>query len=880
MKWYAETVPDILKNFGSQVDTGLSNGIVKKRLKQFGENQLAEPKRQLGIALFFKQFKDFMVIVLLIATFIAAYLGEVIDAIVIVIIVLINSLLGFLQEQRAEKSLAKLKQMANPVANVRRDGQWVTIPSNEVVIGDIVRLKSGDRVVADMRIINSTHLSIEESAITGETLPIAKTSEVIRQEQLNIGDQTNMAFMSSLVTTGHGIGVVVATGMDTMVGQIADLIVQSPKQKTPLEKRLQYLGKFLIFISILLTSLVVAIGIWQGQPAYQMFLSGISLAVAVIPEGLPAIVTVVLSLGVQRMIKKKAIVRKLNAVETLGSTSVICSDKTGTLTENRMTVVDLYLNQRHFEVSGGYRLTGLITQTANQTESKMLDRLLSYSSICGNADLIDKPDGPIIEGDPTEVAIMMAAAKKDLNLIRNEQINKIIDFPFDSTRKRMSVVIKDNNQYIGIVKGAPDLLLQRANQIEENGQVIKLDQKRRQRIEAEIKSMTQKAYRTIALCIKPLQKVDQIKVEQVEQDLIFVGLIGMVDPPRPEAKQAIEQCKLAGIKTIMITGDHAETASAIAKELMILPANGQVITGEKLDQMSDEHLAQQLDHTYVFARVTPRDKLRIVQALQSNGHVVAMTGDGVNDAPALKTSDIGVSMGKAGTDVAKEASDLILLDDNFATVVGAVEEGRHIYENIRKFIRYLLASNVGEILVMLFAMIVGLPLPLLPVQILWVNLVTDGLPALALGMDQSEKDLMEQAPRPLKEGIFARGLGFKIISRGFLIGMVSFIAFVIAYQNGAQSLPYARTIAFMTLVIAQLIHVFDCRNHRSIFDRHPFGNRYLVVAVLSSVALLIPVIYITPIQTIFYTVALTGKDWLTILVFSSIPTIIFGFTKR
>ncbi|MBU5594614.1 cation-translocating P-type ATPase [Amphibacillus sp. MSJ-3] len=880
MKWYANTVHDILNHLGSQVDSGLSNRTVKQRLKQFGKNQLVEPKRQLGITLFFKQFKDFMVIVLLIATFIAAFLGEIVDAIVIIIIVLINSLLGFLQEQRAEKSLAKLKQMANPVANVLRDGQWVTIPSNEIVIGDIVRLKSGDRVVADMRIIKSVHLSIEESAITGETLPIAKTSEVISQQKLNIGDQKNMAFMSSLVTAGHGIGVVVATGMETVVGQIADLIVQAPKQKTPLEKRLQNLGKILIFVSIFLTSLVVAIGIWQGNPVYQMFLSGISLAVAVIPEGLPAIVTVVLSLGVQRMIKKKAIVRKLGAVETLGSTSVICSDKTGTLTENRMTVVELFLNQRKFEVSGGYQLSGLFTPAKNQTEAKMLERFLSYASICSDAELVEKPSDTIIEGDPTEVAIMMAAAKKDLNLIRNNHINRVLDFPFDSTRKRMSVVVKNNDQYLGIVKGAPDLLLKRANRIEENGQIIRLDHRRREKVRAEIDGMTKKAYRTIALCIKPLSNISHINVEQVEDDLIFMGLIGMIDPPRPEAKQAIEQCKSAGIKTIMITGDHAETARAIAQELKIIPPKGQLITGETLDQMSDEHLAQQVDDIYVFARVTPKDKLRIVQALQSNGHVVAMTGDGVNDAPALKASDIGISMGETGTDVAKEASDLILLDDNFATVVAAVEEGRQIYENIRKFIRYLLASNVGEILVMLFAMLAGYPLPLLPVQILWINLVTDGLPALALGMDQSERDLMEQAPRPLKEGIFARGLGYKILSRGFLIGIVSFLAFVIAYQNGAQSLTYARTIAFITLVMAQLIHVFDCRSHRSIFSRNPFGNRYLIVAVLSSFALLIPVIYIGKFQVIFYTVALTGRDWFTILLFSSLPTILFGFTNR
>lgn len=880
VKWYEMTVDETIAKLGSQAESGLSTSTATKRLKKLGKNQLTEGKAPLGLTLFFKQFKDFMVIVLLIATFIAAYLGEVVDAIVIVIIVFINSLLGYSQEHRAEKSLAKLKQMANPVAHVRRDGTWLTIPSSDVVVGDIVRLKSGDRVVADLRIIKSTHLSIEESAMTGETLPIAKTSEVIHGEQLNIGDQTNMAFMSSLVTSGHGIGVVVATGMETMVGQIADLIVQAPKQITPLEKRLQNLGKVLIFVSILLTSLVVGAGIWQGQPVYQMFLSGISLAVAVIPEGLPAIVTVVLSLGVQRMIKKKAIVRKLSAVETLGSTSVICSDKTGTLTENRMTVVELYLNGRLFNVGGGYRLTGDITATSNQAEEKMLTRFLQYGSICGEAEFVNHNGEPSIQGDPTDVAIMMATVKKDLQLVGNKQIKKITEFPFDSTRKRMSVVIKDNQQHYAIVKGAPDILLNRADRIEENGRIIRLDQQQRKKIERTINQMASNAYRTIALCIKPLQHSNQFKADDIETGLVFIGLFAMIDPPRPEAKQAIKQCKEAGIKTVMITGDHLGTARAIAQQLEILPQQGQVITGNQLEQMTDEQLIEQVEQIYVFARVTPKDKLRIVQALQANGHVVAMTGDGVNDAPALKTSDIGVSMGRTGTDVAKEASDLILLDDNFATVVSAVEEGRHIYENIRKFIRYLLASNVGEILVMLFAMVLGFPLPLLPVQILWINLVTDGLPALALGMDGAENNLMEQPPRPIEEGIFARGLGFKIISRGFLIGIVSFIAFLLAYQNGAQSLQYARTIAFMTLVTAQLIHVFDCRNERSIFDRHPFGNRYLIVAVLSSFALMIPVTYVATFQAIFQTVGLSLRDWLTIILLSSIPTIVFGFTKR
>ena len=880
MEWYKMSVNQTLNTVGSQANFGLPEAIAIKRLKKFGKNQLTEAKPPFALALFLKQFKDFMVIVLLIATFIAAYLGEVVDATVIVVIVFINSILGFVQENRAEKSLAKLKEMANPMAQVCRDGKWSTIPSSDLVVGDLVRLKSGDRVAADLRIVKSSQLAIEESAITGETLPINKTNQVIKANQLSSGDQKNMAFMSSLVTSGHGIGVVVATGMDTLVGQIADLIVQAPKQITPLEKRLQNLGKILIFVSILLTAMVVGAGIWQGQPIYHMFLSGISLAVAVIPEGLPAIVTVVLSLGVQRMIKKKAIVRKLSAVETLGSTSVICSDKTGTLTENRMTVVEFFLNKRLFQVSGGYGLTGDISQANNSVEEKMVERFLQYGSICGQAEFLKREGEPVVEGDPTDAAMMMVAAKKNKDLMSNDNIKKIKEFPFDSDRKRMSVVIKDRENYFAIVKGAPDILLNKSTQIEENGHIIRLDPNRRTVIKNRMNSMARKAYRTIALCIKPLSHPNRLKVEEVEGDLIFMGLVGIVDPPRPEAKASIEKCKSAGVKTVMITGDHVETAKAIATELKILPDGGQVITGNQLELMTDQELTAQVDQTYVFARVTPKDKLRIVRALQDLGHIVAMTGDGVNDAPALKASDIGVSMGKTGTDVAKEASDLILLDDNFATIVSAVEEGRHIYENIRKFIRYLLASNVGEILVMLFAMLLGFPLPLMPVQILWINLVTDGLPALALGMDPAEDNLMKQPPRHIKEGIFARGLGAKIISRGFLIGCVSFLAFILAYQNGNQSLEYARTIAFVTLVMAQLIHVFDCRSERSIFDRNLFGNRYLIVAVISSFALMLPVIYVSSFQAVFYTVFLSVRDWITIFLLSSIPTIIFGFTKR
>ncbi|WP_255421348.1 MULTISPECIES: calcium-translocating P-type ATPase, SERCA-type [Paraliobacillus] len=882
MNWYQLSEGEVLDKLAVNQKVGLTKEVVTERLKKTGPNQLDEKKKASLIFLFIKQFQDFMVFVLLAATLLSGLLGEYVDAIAIIVIVVINSFIGFFQEQKAEKSLTKLKELSAPVAHVLRDKEWMTIPSQQVVIGDIIKLTNGDRIVADIRICQGEGLEIEESALTGESAPVHKKVAKIATEELDYADQQNMAFMGTLVSKGTGVGVVVATGMQTVMGQIADLLVQTKAQPTPLERRLADLGKILIVIALILTAFVVFIGVWQGHPLYDMFLAGISLAVAAIPEGLPAIVTVALSLGVQRMIKKKAIVRKLSAVETLGSTTVICSDKTGTMTENRMTVRQIYTNQRLIEVTGeGHALTGAFQVEEKSVPDRLLRDVLLYGMVCNHAALAKKKKHWQVDGDPTEGALLIAAHKAHLSEDDRNDFKIIKEIPFDSDRKRMTVIVEDKQKRrFAITKGAPDVLLPRINYMMDDGERRPFTSKDKNRIEEKLDRMTEQALRTIAICVKPIKTDMSFDHTSIENNLTFVGLVGMMDPPRKEVKKAIKACKNAGIKTVMITGDHAKTAEAIAKQLDILPLGGQVLNGYELNHMSEMELADRVDNVYVFARVTPAHKLKIVQALQAKGHIVAMTGDGVNDAPAMKASDIGISMGKSGTDVAKEASALVLLDDNFATIEAAIEEGRNIYENIRKFVRYLLASNVGEILVMLFAIALGFPLPLIPVQILWVNLVTDGLPAMALGLDQAENNVMKTKPRPVKEGIFSRGLGVKILTRGLLIGVVTLIAFMTAYQNDPAHLTYARTIAFTTLVMAQLIHVFDCRSERSIFSRNPFQNIYLLGAVFSSVVLLMVVIYYPPLQVVFETVDLHLRDWIFILSLSAIPTVLFGFTKN
>ncbi|KEZ50036.1 calcium-translocating P-type ATPase, SERCA-type [Metabacillus indicus] len=882
MKWHEVKPEEVLESIHSSRENGLSEKDVQKRVRHHGFNELKEAEKPSAFLVFLEQFKDFMVLVLLAATLISGLLGEYIDAIAIIAIVLVNGILGFFQEQKAEKSLQALKEMSAPQVQALREGEWTRIQSKDLVPGDIVKFSSGDRIGADLRLLEAKSLEIEESALTGESLPVAKCTNALSDSHAGIGDLVNMAFMGTLVTRGNGVGVVVATGMNTAMGQIADLLQSAETLETPLQRRLEQLGKILIIVALALTCLVVAVGVIQGHALYDMFLAGVSLAVAAIPEGLPAIVTVALSLGVQRMIKQRSIVRKLPAVETLGCASVICSDKTGTMTQNKMTVTHIWSGGTTWKLSGtGYQPKGeffINDQKVLVKDSRPLQQILTFGMLCNTAEITEKDDDYVLDGDPTEGAMAVAAMKAGLS--RESLLNQfklVEEFPFDSTRKMMSVIIEDKNgKRFAVTKGAPDILLKKLDFVLWGEKQHAVSSKYEAEIMGAIDSLASQALRTIAVAFKPVAVQSVYHQHEVERNLVFLGLQGMIDPPRPEVKQAVKECRQAGIKTVMITGDHANTARAIASQLDLLPPNGKVLDGAALSAMSDEELVAVVEDVYVFARVSPEHKLKIVKALQSRGHVVAMTGDGVNDAPAIKSADIGISMGITGTDVAKEASSLILVDDNFATIKLAIKEGRNIYENIRKFIRYLLASNVGEILVMLFAMLLALPLPLVPIQILWVNLVTDGLPAMALGLDQPEGDLMQRKPRHHKEGVFARGLGWKVISRGFLIGAVTLAAFMIVYYRDPENLIYAQTIAFATLVMAQLIHVFDCRSERSVFLRNPFENLYLVGAVISSILLMLGVIYYAPMQPIFHTVPILARDWLLVLGLSAIPTFLLA----
>lgn len=882
MKWYQMNQKQIEQKLSVDVHSGLSEEQVEQRKKLYGLNELMDQKRLSKWIIFFKQFQDFMVLLLLAATLIAGLLGEYIDAIAIIIIVMINGIIGFFQEQRAEQSLEKLKTLSAPLANVLREESWQKVRAEHLVIGDVVRLSRGNRVPADIRIVHSSGLECDEAVLTGESLPVAKHEQPIMKEPLAASDQENMCFKGTLVTHGSALGIVVGTGMETAMGQIAKLMATTKKTLTPLELKLRELGKVLIIVVLILIALIVSIGIIQGHPTYQMFLAGVSLAVAAIPEGLPAIVTVVLSLGVQRMIRQRAIIRKLSAVETLGAASVICSDKTGTITENKMTVKRLFLNGEFIEVTGSSEMAEgdfYLNNDKLKAGHPNLSLMLHYGILCNHAQLLVKNGKYVIDGDPTDGALQIVARKFGLDHTSFENYKIIKEIPFDAKRKRMSVIIEDaNKRRFLITKGAPDILLPRSTYMltKEGSRLLKEPKV----IEKAIDQMADNALRTLAICMKPLTATNSLQTSSLEKELTFIGLYGMIDPPRQEVKQAINECQQAGIQTVMITGDHVKTASAIAKQIGLLQENSLIVDGHWLDQVTMDELVDVVEDIAVFARVTPEHKLKIVHAFQQKGHVVAMTGDGVNDAPAIKASDIGISMGISGTDVTKEAASLILMDDNFATIKSAIKEGRIIYDNIRKFIRYLLASNVGEILVVLLAMLFGYPLPLVPVQILWVNLVTDGLPAMALGVDQAEEDVMKRKPRDTKEGIFARRLGHKIISRGILIGIVSLMAFMMAFQNDMEQLTHARTMAFATLVIAQLIHVYDCRNERSIFDRNPLQNKYLNIAVLSSVVLLLCVIYIQSLQPIFHTTALNITDWLLVIALSLFPSVFFGFRHK
>ena len=891
-RWYTLSVQEVIAKLQTDSHKGLSDKEAKERELAYGPNQLARAPRDPAWKLFLAQFKDFMVLVLLAATAISGLLGEYADAITIAIIVMVNAVLGFIQEYRAERSLEALKKLTSPEARVIRNGQERKLPAAALVPGDIVMLEEGDRIPADMRLLHTASLEIEESALTGESLPVLKQKGALPAYGLAPGDATNMAYFGTVATRGRGMGVVVTTGMATEMGQIAGMIQQVDRVETPLQHRLAQLGRWLVAFCLFICAVVVLLGIMRGEEAYQMFLAGVSLAVAAIPEGLPAIVTVALALGVQRMIKRQAVIRKLPAVETLGCSTVICSDKTGTLTQNEMTVRRIVINDQVTDITGeGYDPKGEFAGGVDKRDQHF-NLLMKAAALCNNSVLergrvsikglfragagARKHRGWSVLGDPTEGALLVMAAKAGIwrekletKEIREEEI------PFDSDRKRMSVLYRQPDGALAVyTKGAPDVILDLCTHSLKGGMAVPLSKWEREEILRQNAELAEQALRVIAFAYREMPAGDQdFSEENVEQRLIFVGMAGMIDPPRPAAVKAVHTCRRAGIKVVMITGDHKLTAQAIAREMSILSKGGKVLTGSDLDTMSDQEFAAQVEKVSVYARVSPRHKLKIVQALKQAGHVVAMTGDGVNDAPAIKEADIGIAMGISGTDVTKEASAMVLTDDNFSSIVAAIEEGRGIYDNIRKFIRYLLSCNVGEIMTMFVALLAGMPLPLLPIQILWMNLVTDGLPAMALGVDPHDSDIMTRRPRHPKESVFAHGMTQRIIINGTVIGLGALLAFRIGLFMGEVEL--ARTMAFNALVMFQLFYVFSCRSEsHTILEVGLFTNPYLLGAVFISGTLQMLINYVPFLQNVFHVVPLSGMQWLIILVISAAPTVL------
>ena len=878
--WSALSAEKVLLHFGTSPDGGLTLPEAGKRQRRWGKNILAEPYRLSLPLLFLNQFRDFMVLVLLGATLIAALLGEYSDALTILIIVLLNAVLGLIQEYRAERSLEALKKLAAPRARVLREGKIEVVAAAEVVPGDLIYLEAGDRICADLRLLELQDLMVNEAPLTGESAAVHKRTGTLPLPAASPGDALNMAFSGTEVLAGRGRGVAVATGMQTEIGRIAHLIKEAERSVTPLQARLGLLGKILVWACLAICTGMALLGVIRGEAPYTMLMAGISLAVAAIPEGLPAIVTVSLALGVQRMIRRRAIVRRLPAVETLGSATVICSDKTGTLTENRMSVHSIYAGDSLFRLSQSRfervqeRDSGRKGSFGILARGGALFQSLFIAAQCNNA----YREGDIYRGDPTETALLEAAAAAGIG---PDQLLREREYPFSPERKMMSVILRSRGSRRQLlVKGAPEIILERCRYYHSAGKgVAALTASKRRELLSRLEIMAGLALRPLAVAYRDLPTVIPARAEAgpveeaepVERELIWAGLLGLEDPPRPEVLPAIRLCRRAGIRVVMITGDHRSTAEAIARRLEILEPGGRVLTGGELNALDDRQLQKIIGRIQVFARVSPFHKLRIVRALKKEGEVVAMTGDGVNDAPAVKESDIGIAMGLTGTDVTREAASLILSDDNFSTIVAAVEEGRTIYSNIRKFIRFLLGCNTGEVLTMLLAVLCGLPLPLRAIQILWINLVTDGLPALALGLDPPAGELMELPPRRREEDLFSRGLWGKLIMGGVLIGAVTISMFSLALAAG-ENLVRARTIAFAVLISAQLFYVYDCRSEEGSSQKLP-RNPFLDAAVLSSCLLMVAVIHYPRLSVYFGTVALTAGEWAVVCAAAFLPTL-------
>ena len=853
---------DILKSFSSHEDSGLTSKQVAEYQKKYGANRLREKKKKTNLQRFLDQFKDVMILILIAAAVVSFVIAcvegdpmEFFEPVLILLIVILNAFMGMMQESKAEKALDALKNMSAPHARVIRDGEEKLIDAAELVPGDIIRLEAGDFIPADARLLHSVGLKSEESALTGESVPSEKDAQAIVEEKAPLGDQDNMVFSGCSITYGTATAVVTATGMNTEMGKIANLLEGEGDTQTPLQKKLAQLGKYLGILALAACVIIFIVGLVNGIPVMEIFMTAVSLAVSAIPEGLPAIVTIVLSIGVQRMVKKNALIRRLPAVETLGSASVICSDKTGTLTQNRMTLVKAYVD--------GFSSTEEIN-TSNSDEVK---KLLQYGTLCCDGSVVFQGTQEQHIGDPTETAIVLAAHRNGMPKDElNQKYPRLAEIPFDSDRKLMTTVNSIDGKNIVIVKGAFDMMAPRC---------IAGDLEKARKI---TEKMSADALRVLAVGYKQIDTVPENPTsEELENGLTLMGLVGMIDPPRPEAKAAVAVCRKAGIKPVMITGDHVVTASAIARELGILEEGGKAITGTQLDAMTDEQLDREVENISVYARVSPENKIRIVKAWQRKGQVVSMTGDGVNDAPALKAADIGCAMGITGTDVAKGAADMTLTDDNFATIVDAVREGRGIYANIRKVVGFLLGTNIGEVITVFTAMLLWHKTPLLSMQLLWINLVTDSLPAIALGMEAVESDVMDRKPKPKNESIFAHGLGVRIVLQGFMFAILSLIAFV-AGEKATGTLEGGQTMAFMTLSLSQVVQAYNMRSEHSLFHIGPFTNRKLNGACLISV-LLVALVLFTPVRIAFGLEVLSWEMYLLGLGLALIPVVMMELSK-
>lgn len=863
--FHTQSTQQVIDEFGVDIESGLTEEEARQRRSQYGPNKLQTHKRKSIFMMFVAQLQDVLIYVLMGAVIITMLMGEYVDGIIIMAVILINATLGVVQEVRAGNAIEALRNMASPKALVKRDGQTKEIDSEDVVPGDIIVLDAGRYIPADLRLFESANLQIDESALTGESVAVTKDADAIFSEDYTpLGDRTNLAYMTTLVTYGRGTGIVVGTGTKTEVGNIARILSEDDETKTPLEIRLDKLGKTLGIGAIIVCVVIFGISLIQGRDMAEMFLTSVSLAVASIPEGLAAIVAVVLSIGVTQMAKRNAIIKRLPAVETLGSVNIVCSDKTGTLTQNKMTVQEIFS----------------FTDETQKTGSKLSPEgiLLAEAMVLASDATLENGEST---GDPTEIALLQLADDLGINrkqLLANQP--RMDELAFDSVRKMMSTLHKKDGKYVVYAKGSIDDLVLKCNSIIERSNIIPMTDAHKANLLKASDIMSKKALRTLAVAFKPLDS--PLPPDQFEEDLVMIGVVGMIDPPREEVKESIATAKDAGITTVMITGDHKNTAFAISKSLGIAKDISEATTGADINSMSQSELESHIKDYRVFARVSPEHKVNIVRAFKSRGNVVSMTGDGVNDAPSLNAADIGVAMGIEGTDVAKNASDMILADDNFSTIITAIEQGRNIYNNIKKSVIFLLSCNVGEVIAMFVAIIAGLPVPLIAIQLLWINLVTDTLPAVALGMDPGDKDVMKEKPRQINENFFSHGAGTRVIRAGILIGILTLVAFLLGYHfRGHNPLgsnipetvhEYARSLAFMTLIACQLFYSFSFRHeHKSIFKVGFFSNKYLIGAVIVGLILQLLVLYIPFMQAAFKLQPIGLNDWLLILGLGVVP---------